>query len=171
MADKKKKSRKGVGGAEPIVTKWVTDEGLKRIESWARDGLTNAQICHNIGIAEGTLYRWQNEHPELKKAIKDGKRPVDFEVENQLLKSAMGFEYEETRSYMEEQPDGSYKRKVDTHTRRALPNVTAQIFWLKNRKAAQWADKQVVEHSGEISILDNLLEQMTDGGEDDEQDE
>lgn len=162
---------KGKLGAEPKVTQWVTDEGLKRLESMARDGLTNLQICHNIGIAEGTLYRWQNDYPEIKQAIKNGKRPVDFEVENQLLKTAMGFEYEETRSYMEEQPDGSYKRKVDTHTRRALPNVTAQIFWLKNRKATQWADKQVVEHSGEINILDSLLEQMTDGGEEDEQDE
>lgn len=144
------------------VSDWITEDGLKRINSWARDGLTNVQICHNIGIAEGTLYRWQTEYPEIKKAIKDGKRPVDFEVENQLLRNAMGFEYEETRSYMEEQPDGSYKRKVDTHSRYNPPNVTAQIFWLKNRKPAQWSDRQVVEHSGEISILNEILGQLSD---------
>ena len=144
------------------VVDWITEDGLKRINSWARDGLTNAQIAYNIGIVEATLYRWQNEYPEVKKAIKDGKRPVDFEVENQLLRNAMGYEYEETRSYMEEQPDGSHKRKVDTHTRYALPNVTAQIFWLKNRKPNQWSDRQVVEHSGEVNILNEILTQISD---------
>lgn len=158
---------KGIGGPEHGALEWVTKEGLSRLESWARDGLTNAQICHNIAISEATLYRWQNEHPEIKQVIKNGKRPVDFEVENQLLKSAMGFNYEETRSFMEEQPDGSYKRKVDTHTRYQSPNVSAQIFWLKNRKPTQWTEKQVIEHSGEVSILKDLLDQLSGGDEND----
>lgn len=33
-----------------------------------------------------------------------------------------------------------------------VPDTTAQIFWLKNRKPAQWRDKQDIEHSGGLDI-------------------
>ena len=60
---------------------WLTEEGLLLIEGWARDGLTNDQIAHNIGIARGTLYEWQKTYPDFKDALKRG---VDRMVENAL---------------------------------------------------------------------------------------
>ncbi len=38
------------------INDWITESGLLRIEAWARDGLSVADIAHNMGIAEGTLY-------------------------------------------------------------------------------------------------------------------
>ena len=70
---------------------WLTEEGLLLIEGWARDGLTNDQIAHNIGIARGTLYEWQKTYPDFKDALKRGKAVVDRMVENALLKNALGF--------------------------------------------------------------------------------
>ena len=90
---------------------WRTADGLILLEGWARDGLTNEQIAHNVGINPDTLYRWKNDFPEISEALKKGKDVVDFEVENALL---------------EECKKG---------------NVTAQIFWLKNRRSDKWRDK------------------------------
>ncbi len=41
---------------------WITEEGLLKIEGWARDGLTDEQIAHNIGIAPSTLYEWKKKY-------------------------------------------------------------------------------------------------------------
>ena len=65
------------------------------------------------------------------------KAPVDFEVENALYKRAVGFEYEEVETLYEE-VNGEKKKKVKRIKRTALPDTSAIIFWLKNRKPEQW---------------------------------
>ncbi|MDU2778817.1 MAG: helix-turn-helix domain-containing protein [Staphylococcus epidermidis] len=52
---------------------WISDEGLKIIEGWARDGLSNKQIAHNIGIDEATFYTWQHKYDKFHEAVKKGK--------------------------------------------------------------------------------------------------
>ena len=49
-----------------------------------------------MGIACSTLYVWKNDHPEIAEALKKGKEVVDLEVENALLKKALGYDYVET---------------------------------------------------------------------------
>ena len=40
-------------------TEWLTDEGLIKIEGWARDGLIDKQIAQNIGVSERTFTDWK----------------------------------------------------------------------------------------------------------------
>jgi hypothetical protein len=75
---------------------WLTHEGLLRLESWARDGLTNEQIAHNIGINTKTLWDWCVKYDPICNALKRGKDVVDIQVENALLKRALGYTYVET---------------------------------------------------------------------------
>ncbi|MCI2019959.1 MAG: helix-turn-helix domain-containing protein [Lentilactobacillus buchneri] len=70
---------------------WITDEGLLKIQGWARDGLTDEQIAHNIGIRRETLYDWENKYSNISNALKKGKEVVDREVENSLFKRATGY--------------------------------------------------------------------------------
>ena len=90
---------------------WRTADGLILLEGWARDGLTDEQIAEKMRIGMTTYYRWQTDYREIREALKKGKEVVDYEVENALL--------EECKS----------------------GNVTAQIFWLKNRRPDKWRDK------------------------------
>lgn len=69
---------------------WHSKEQLEKLQGWARDGLTDEQIAKNIGIRRPTLYAWKKEHPDIADALKKGKEVVDVEVENALLKKAMG---------------------------------------------------------------------------------
>jgi transposase len=131
---------------------WLTQEGLVKIQGWARDGLNNEQIAHNMGIAVATLYEWQDKYKDFSEALKKGKEVVDREVENSLLKSARGYYYEEET--IVELPDGRQEtRKVKRY---AQPNTTAQIFWLKNRRPNDWRDKREVEMSGSLGISDAI---------------
>lgn len=124
--------------------KWQTPDGLMLLEAWARDGLTDEQLARKMGISCGTLYAWKNKFPEISEALKKGKEVVDIEVENALLKRALGYEYTETM--VEHSPDGVKRRET---VKFIPPDVTAQIFWLKNRKPETWREKQVVEVSEE----------------------
>ena len=90
---------------------WLDPDKLTLLQGWARDGLTDEQIAHNIGITPSTLYEWKKKYADISETLKKGKEVVDYEVENALLQSAL---------------EG---------------NTTAQIFWLKNRKPKQWRDK------------------------------
>ena len=128
---------------------WLTEEGLTKIIGWARDGLVNEQIAQNIGIHPSTLYTWQNKYPEIDEALKRGKEVVDRQVENALLKRALGYEYEEVKMIATE--NGG--KRVEKTRKQVLPDVTAQIFWLKNRKPKEWRDKQEVEHSGDLGVV------------------
>ena len=107
---------------------WLTEDGLLLLEGWARDGLTDEQIAQKIGINISTLYKWIASHGEIGEALKRGKAPVDFEVENALLNKA---------------------RSGD---------ITAIIFWLKNRRPDKWRDKpeSVKEEQEPVKIVVDL---------------
>ena len=120
---------------------WLEQDNLLMIEGWARQGLTDEQIAKNIGISKVTFYDWLKKYPNISNSLKRGKAPVDFEVENALLKRAIGFEYEETETIIEE-IDGKQKKRVKRIKKVALPETSAIIFWLKNRKPEhRWEDE------------------------------
>lgn len=111
--------------------RWLEPDGLLLLEGWARDGLTDEKIAGKIGISPSTLYDWKAKYSEISAALKKGKEVVDYEVENALLKAAM---------------DG---------------NVTAQIFWLKNRKPDRWREKPPEKKQDE-KAPDNFLEALNE---------
>lgn len=113
-------------------SKWEqVKDKLILIEGWARDGLTNEQIANNLGVSKTTFYKMLNEHSELFELLKKSKEVVDYEVENALLKSALN------------------------------GNVTAQIYWLNNRKPKQWRnkqDEQITSTEDRVQIVNDLPE-------------
>ena len=132
--------------------RWLEPDGLLLLQSWARDGLTDEQIAGNCGISLSTYYAWKKAYPEISEAIKKGKEVVDVEVENALLKRAIGYTYNETM--VEDGPDGVKKRIT---RKQVLPDVTAQIFWLKNRRPEVWRDKVQAENRDALEKLDKLI--------------
>ena len=74
---------------------WLKGDNLILLEAWARNGLTNEQIAHNMGISYSTLKDWKIKHSAISATLKKGKEVVDYEVENALLKRALGYKYEE----------------------------------------------------------------------------
>lgn len=150
MSEKKASNR----GSHGKYGAWIAPEGLLKIQGWARDGLSDKQIAHNIGITQTTLYEWQKRFPELSEALKKGKEVVDREVENALLKRAMGYEYTEvTQEPVKNKDTGEVQMRVTKRvTKQIVPDVTAQIFWLKNRKPEEFRDKRDVELSGHVDL-------------------
>ena len=121
-------------------SKWEeVKDKLTLVEGWARDGFTNEQIAEKLGINPDTLYQYQKKYPEFSETLKRGKEIVDYQVENALLKNAL---------------DG---------------NVTAQIYWLNNRKPQQWKSKRENTESNkkEISKVEQILVKIREEAEKD----
>ncbi|EAC2299790.1 helix-turn-helix domain-containing protein [Listeria monocytogenes] len=148
---------------------WITDEGLIKLEGYARDGLIDDQVAAKIGIARQTLYEWKKKYPVIDDALKRGKEVVDRHVESCLLKNATGYTYTEDvpmrikEKYYDEENRLCEKEKVIViQVNKQKPAETvAQIFWLKNRKPESWRDKQNIEHSGNIEHAPNPFEQLS----------
>lgn len=66
---------------------WLTPEGLLKLEGWAREGLTEEQITHNMGISRETLSQWKKKYPDISDTLKRGKEVVDLQVESSLKTS------------------------------------------------------------------------------------
>lgn len=140
--------------AKSKVEKWLTPEGLALLNGWAKDGLTDEQIAKNMKVSTSTYYEYKKKHVEILEALKKGKEVVDYEVENALLKRALGY----TITIEEDRLDKYgyvHTLKKNVH----IPaDTTAQIFWLKNRKPDKWREKQEntnVDGEG-VTIIDDL---------------
>lgn len=142
---------------------WLTPEGLLKLEAWARDGLIDEHIAEKADIAPSTLYEWKKKYSEISEALKKGKEVVDIQVENALLKRALGYTYEEQKVEVSEEG-----RKVTKTVKEVIPDTTAQIFWLKNRRPDRWRDKQDIHVSGglesEKTKMDDIIQQLRGGG-------
>lgn len=123
-------------------SKWDTNvkDKLILVEGWARNGLTEQQIAKNLGVAYSTFRDYKSKYPALSAVLKKGREVIDFEVEGALIKRALGYSYvEETKELVEDEMTGGAELKVvKTVTKQVAPDVTAQIFWLKNRKPEEW---------------------------------
>ena len=137
--------------------KWLEQEGLLLIEGWARDGLTDEQIAGNMGVSRSTLNSWKDRYPDILDALKKGKEIVDRQVENALLKRALGYEYEEIKEKYE---FGELSERTITK-KQVVPDTTAQIFWLKNRKPKDWRDKQ--ERLDNTTEDNDMVKQFVEG--------
>lgn len=147
------KKRKSNAGRKGSYKKWLEADNLILLEGWARDGLTDEQIAHNIGIHVSTLYEWKKKYKEFDEALKRGKEVVDYIIENALLKSAMGYQYDEvTQVRIDDEDTGkSEMTEVKRVTKDVAPNPTALIFYLKNRQPHKWRDKKQLEANVEVS--------------------
>ena len=150
-----------------IYEQWEKDGELKDklilIQGMARDGLTQQQIADNLGINVDTLKKKKKKYTDFSEALKKGKEVVDIEVENALLKRALGYKYDEV----------TYENGVETKrvTKEVQPDTTAQIFWLKNRKPNNWKDrvetdedKEAVTNASQvIAKIRKVAQEYTDG--------
>ena len=121
-------------------SKWprVKDK-LLLVGKWARDGLTEEQICKNLGICPDTLNEYKKKYPEIVEILKKGREVLVTEVENALIKKALGFQYEEVETYIQETA-GIKTQRVKKVLKYSPPDVGACCFVLKNRDKEHWTD-------------------------------
>lgn len=120
-----------------------------------KEGWTDAQVSSFLNITRDTIEKWKKADKQFFIHLKGWKDLADSKVEKCLYKRAIGYKYNEV-TYEKSNVGGLAlmldKEEIEgiTHTDTAktkivvkavIPDVTAQIFWLKNRQPEQWRDK------------------------------
>lgn len=131
------------------------EEHARQAEKLAELGATDQEIADFFNIDVRTVYRWKHDHPEFCQALKTGKDVADERVERSLYQRAIGYEQEEVKIFM---PAGAEVPVYAPFRAKIAPDVTAAIFWLKNRRRDDWRDKQ--EHDLNHGVQDTLADLM-----------
>lgn len=96
-----------------MYQKWLEDDNLVLLQGWKRNGLTDEQIAHNMGISVFTLNTWKRKFKQIRQSLKVGRETANFIVERELFQKAIN------------------------------GNTTAMIFWLKNNWRDKYNDSQL----------------------------
>lgn len=116
-------------------------------------GHTDAEMANFFEVSEQTINAWKHAHPEFLESIKNGKEVADGNVADRLYQRAMGYVAPDIDIRVIE------NQIVETPLEKHYPpDTTAAIFWLKNRQKDKWRDKQEVEHTGEVSLIQRIQE-------------
>ena len=102
---------------------WLSDDGLALIAGWTREGHTIKAIADKMGIAKSNLYAWANENQNLKDALQRNLKICNNRVISTLYQKCL---------------DG---------------DVTAIKYWLANRAAKDWREKQEIAVDGDLPVI------------------
>jgi hypothetical protein len=97
-------------------------------------------------VSTNTIGNWMSKHPVFAEAVNKGKSEVfDPKIERSLAERALGYSVDITELFV---IDGAI---VEHNVRKHYPpDVTAQIFWLKNRNPERWRDVHRVDVNARV---------------------
>lgn len=144
---------------------------IAQVERLAGLGLTDRELAVSLNISPDTFYTYKKK-ADFSEAIKKGKAVADDKVVQSLYKRAIGYEYDEVTKepvYIQyRKGKGGKKSKVSetlvttkTVRKHVNPDVTAQIFWLCNRRPETWRHKKQIEHEMDGGTKELLRKALT----------
>ena len=129
---------------------------LQSVVDWVLDGVGEREIAERLGISKSTLIRYKKSHKELARVLNAGRDKVISDVENALLKKAMGYKYTEVRTV-----DKGDKVEVTTTEKEVPPDLSAISFVLRNYCPEKWSDKPMSgkeeKQAGGVVILPDII--------------
>lgn len=122
---------------------------FEEIRTWLEAGLTERQVATNLGVSRSSLETYKHKYPDFLVIIKRGRRALLRELENALVKRALGYEYVEEKTYIKSDGEGADRREVkyvERTKKHMAPDVGALAILLKNKDRENWTDNpQMVE--------------------------
>lgn len=125
-------------------------------------GATDEKLAAFFGVDVATIYRWKDEIPEFREALKNGKERADAEIAQALYHRAKGYSHDAVKilTVADGGNSGSHVESVP-YVEHYPPDTAAAFIWLKNR--AGWKDKQEVKHEGLEGLFGFLRNSSGDG--------
>jgi hypothetical protein len=130
-------------------------------------GFTDKELADFFKVAESSINLWKEEYPEFSESIRKGKEFADMNVVSSLYDSTKDRVVVEQqaiktkRVYYNTEGKRIEEEKVEVvDLEKVIPSdFRSQQFWLKNRRAMNWRDKQEIEHSGKIAGATELTDE------------
>ncbi len=128
-----------------------TPEVIRVTRRACKLGAIDSDLAEMFGVSRMTIQNWKNSSEEFFWALKAGKDEANHTVERSLFKSAQGSYYEEEEAKVIQISRFEQTVVKETVKKYLPPNVTAQIFFLKNRMPEEYRDKHDFEGKVEVN--------------------
>jgi hypothetical protein len=146
----------------------VVEEKLKLIQDLVSKRIIQKDIAESLGVSEKTLIKLKKVHPRLNQAFVNGDSELKDKLMDAMFQRAIGFEYEETQTIIEENKNGTKKKIVKTK-KRALPDYSAIKYLLIIKFGRDFNDKkeeidlmfQRLEKGEEVWLNENCIQENT----------
>lgn len=125
---------------------------LKAISEMISKRATQRQVAEYLGITEKTLIKLRKAHPKLNKAFQYGDEELKEKLVDAMYQRAVGFEYEETQTVIEETKSGT-KKRITKYKKQSLPEITAIKYLLITKFGIEYNEKK-----SEIELMTKRLE-------------
>jgi hypothetical protein len=117
------------------------EEYVDQAEKLCALGATDAETARFFNVSVPTLSSWAAIHEDFGAALQKGGAVADERVERSLYQRANGYSYESEKIIYDAKRGEVIRVPIVVHV---PPDVTAQIFWLKNRDPKNWRDRREV---------------------------
>lgn len=107
----------------------VLDERIKSIQDMVARRIIQKDIAKAMNVSENTLIKLKRAHPRLNQAFINGDDELKYKLMDALFQRAVGMEYEEVQTIIEETSSGTKKRLVKTK-KKSLPDFNALKYLL-----------------------------------------
>jgi hypothetical protein len=140
-------------------TKYEAEKHPDLARKYTGEGKTLADLADLFDVALSTIELWQTTHLEFSVAIRAGREDATNRVEKALFDRAVGYSHPTVKPIVVSggQGMGSSIEMVSL-TEQYPPDTPAALAWLKNKRPAEWKDKQVIEHQGLDALAERLAE-------------
>lgn len=135
---KNRKKRAAPGTAFQNINDYLptVSDPLEMLGKLVRLGLTNKELAEFYGVSETTFRDFMARNDEIRILVEVERSRPNHLVEQALFKRAVGYHSKEL-TFQDGRPTKFVIKEV-------FPDVTAQIFYLKNRVPERWRDS--IEH-------------------------
>mgnify|MGYP001322721174 CR=1 FL=1 len=107
----------------------ILEDKIKLVKELVSKRIIQKEIAKALNVSERLLIKMKKEHPRLKQAYIDGDGELKYKLLDSVYQKAIGFEYEETQTVIEETKSGT-KKKIVKNKKRSLPDFNALKYLL-----------------------------------------
>jgi len=128
------------------------DVKLKSIAEMVSKRATQGQIAQYLGISEKTIIKLKKAHPKFNDAFQYGDEVLKHKLLDAMYQRAIGFEYEETQTVIEETKTGT-KKRITKYKKQSLPDVQAMKYLLITKFGIDYNERKA-----EIELMAKRME-------------
>jgi hypothetical protein len=125
---------------------------LKAITELVSKRATQKEVAEYLGITEKTLIKLRKAHKRLDDAFNFGDEELKNNLIDAMYKRAVGFEYEETQTVIEETKTGQ-KKRITKYKKQSLPDIAAIKYLLITKFGIDFNEKKA-----EIELMAKRIE-------------
>ena len=116
-------------------------DNIEQIKEWKKLGVTDEQICRQLGIGKTTFYDHLKKNPNLSEALKTGREFFVIELKNELARQAKLHTLETKKQYIKIDQETGHKTQYTEITSRQVDGDLGAIhLLLKNLDRENWSN-------------------------------